>query len=236
MSRLHGSIRQSRLHVGPRAWRALPALLALATLAACAGVNVTPMPGLPRALVQPMQARVGLVLDEELRRYLHEETRSGSSWKVALGPGHEELFTRILGETFGAVTVFQNPDDARAASGLQAVFRPRIEQYSFATAEETGGQYWAVTLRYRITITGQGGQEVDVLTLTGYGSHRGGGSSGALGEATRAAMRDAAAKFLVQMPRQPLGQKLAGGAVLTSADAEAAQVDVVEVVPIEAAP
>jgi hypothetical protein len=142
----------------------------------------------------------------------------------------------MLGDTFGAVTVFQSPEDARAATGLQAVFRPRIEQYSFATAEETGGQYWAVTIRYRISITGQGGQDVDAMTLTGYGSQRGGSSSNALTEATRAAMRDAAAKFLVQMPQQPLTRKLADGAVLTAADAEEVQVDVVETVPIEPEP
>jgi hypothetical protein len=211
----------------------LLAACTLALLAACGGAQVRPMPGLPEALVQPMQARVGLVIDEELRRYTHEETRGGSSWKVELGPGHEELFRGIVGATFGSVQVFASAAESRAASGLQTILRPQVEQYSFATAQETGGQYWAVTIRYRISIISPTGEDIDALSLTGYGSARGGRAANALTRATRSAMRDAAAKFLVQMPRQPLARKLSQGEVLSVADAAAAQVDVIETVPIE---
>lgn len=206
---------------------------ALLGLAACGGVQVRPMPGLPEPLLLPMPARVGLVLDADLRNYLHEETRGGSSWRVQLGPGHEELFRRIINSSFDSVAEFPSPEAARAASGLQTIIRPHIEQFSFATARETGGQYWAVTLRYRIGITSPDGEPVDTLTLTGYGSARGGRAASALTTATRAAMRDAAAKFLVQMPRQPLAQKLRAGEVLSAADAAEALVDVIETVPIE---
>jgi hypothetical protein len=235
MSGLRRSARQSPL-LGRLALHRLRAtsLAGLALLlAACGSVQVKPMPELPRALVQPLQARVGLVLDEELRRYRHEETRGNSTWKVDLGPGHEELFRAILGTSFSSLEVFPDQAAARAASGLQTIFEPEIEQFSFATDDETGGEYWAVTIRYRIAILGQAGEEIDNLTLTGYGSTRGGRAEKALIRATRSAMRDAAAKFLVQMPRQPLAQKLIAGQVLTAADAAAAKVDVIEVVPIE---
>jgi hypothetical protein len=202
-------------------------------LAACGGAQVRPMPGLPEPLLRPMPARVGLVLDADLRDYLHEETRGGGSWKVQLGPGHEELFRTMMKASFADVAEFQTAEAARAATGLQTIFRPYIEQYSFATAQETGGQYWAVTIRYRIGIAAPGGESIDTLTLTGYGSTRGGRAANALTRATRAAMRDAAAKFLVQMPRQPLAQKLRDGEVLSAADAAAALVDVIETVPIE---
>jgi hypothetical protein len=235
MSRLHRSPRQPHLPVAASRRRAAaPWLAALAVLlAGCGGVQVKPMPELPRALVVPMQARVGLVLDEELRRFDHEETRGNSNWKVELGPGHEELFRGILAASFGSVEVFQNTAGARGASGIQTLFHPQIEQFSFATDDETGGQYWAVTIRYRIGILGKDGEAIDALTLTGYGSARGGRAASALTRATRSAMRDAASKFLVQMPRQPLVQKLVAGQVLTAADAAAALVDVVETVPIE---
>jgi hypothetical protein len=206
---------------------------AFLALAACGGVQVRPMPGLPEPLLLPMSARVGLVLDADLRNYLHEETRGGSAWRVQLGPGHEELFRRMMTASFDNVAEFPSPEAARAAGGLQTVFRPYIEQFSFATARETGGQYWAVTLRYRIGITSPAGEPIDTLTLTGYGSARGGRAANALTRATRAAMRDAAAKFLVQMPRQPLAQKLRNGEVLSAADGAAALVEVIETVPIE---
>lgn len=216
--------------------RRIGLLLAALALSACGGVQVRPLPGLPQPLLSPMPARVGLVLDADLRNYLHEETRGGSAWKVQLGPGHEELFRSMMGASFDNVAEFQSPEAARAASGLQTIFRPYIEQFSFATAQETGGQYWAVTLRYRIGINSPTGESIDTLTLTGYGSARGGRAANALTRATRAAMRDAAAKFLVQMPRQPLAQKLRDGEVLSVADAAAALVDLIETVPIEPEP
>lgn len=236
MSGLHRSPGRSRLRAIGLRWRLAPPLLAAVLLGACGGIQVQPAPELPRAVVEPIDARVGLVLDEELRGYTHEETRGGSHWTVALGPGHEEMFRNILDASFGTVEVFQNTSASREASGLQAVFRPQIEQYSFATADETGGEYWAATIRYRIIILGQDGVAIDALTLTGYGSARGGRAGNALTRATRAAMRDASAKFLVQMPRQPLARKLVAGQALSEADVAEVQVELIETVPIEADP
>jgi len=225
----------SRSHGNPRR-AALPALagLALALLAACGPVRVRPEAALPRALLRAAPARAGLVLDEELRKFRHEETRGGGDWEVDLGSGHEKFFRYLFSTSFADTQVFDSLDAARAATGLQAIFQPRIEQFSFATANETSAAYWAVTVRYRIGVLTPQGEPVDTLVLTGYGSALGAGGSGkSLTAATQAAMRDAAAKFLVQMPRQPLAQKLIAGQVLTAADAAAAKVDVIEVVPIE---
>jgi hypothetical protein len=202
-------------------------------LAACGSVAVKPTPGLPRALVQPLQARVGLVLDGELRNYVHEEKRGNSGWKVDLGAGHDELFRNIFGTSFASVQVFDSQAAARAAPGLQAIFEPEIEQFSFVTDNETGGEYWAVTIRYRIAVLAQGGESIDNLTLTGYGSSRAGRAGNALTQATRSAMRDAAAKFLVQLPRQPMASRLGAGEVLTAEDAAAARQEMIELVPIE---
>lgn len=205
-------------------------------LAACGGVQVRPEPALPVPLLQAIQARVGLVLDEELRTYKHDETRSGTRWQVDLGPGHEQMFRRVFESSFETLQVFQTAAAARGAANVQAVFRPRIEQFSFATDEETGGEYWAVTIRYNIVLSAADGAVIDTLSLTGYGSSRGGRAANALTRATHAAMRDAAAKFLVQMPRLPVARKLAAGEQLTPEDAAVSNADVVETVPIEADP
>lgn len=227
MSGIHRSPRRNALHP------ALSLLLAAGLVAGCGGVQVRPAPTLPDPVVQPMAARVALVLDEELRGYVHEETRGGSSWKVELGPGHEQMFRKMFTASFATLQEYPSAAAARDG-GQQAIFRPRIEQFSFATDDETGGEYWAVTIRYNIALSGADGQIVDNLSLTGYGSARGGRSANALTRATHAAMRDAAAKFLVQMPRLPLGQKLAAGESLTAEDAARASEDIVEAVPIEA--
>lgn len=209
--------------------------LSLLPLAACNSVRVAPEGGLPRALVQPMPASIGLVLDDELRRFKHEETRSSADWAVDLGTGHEQLLKAVFGASFNRVEVFRNLDEAKAAIGLQGLFAPQIEQYSFASARETGGVYWAVTIRYRIGVLTPQGEPADSMTLTGYGSAADTGRAApSLVNATRAAMRDAAAKLLVQMPRQPAAQKLVAGETLRGGEGAAA-VDPIETVPIEPA-
>lgn len=216
--------------LNPRIHLLLPFAL---LLAACNSVRVAPDGFLPRALVQPIKARVGLVLDEELRTFKHEETRSSADWAVDLGPGHEQLLKAVFGASFSGVEVFRSLDEARAGTGLLAVFAPHIEQYSFASARETGGVYWAVTIRYRIGVYTPQGEPADSLTLTGYGSAGDAGrAEPSLVNATRAAMRDAAAKLLVQMPRQPVAERLVAGEALRPGETGVA-VDPIETVPIE---
>jgi hypothetical protein len=217
-----------------RAWRGVLGGVLPVVLAGCGAVNVKPEHALPKPLMQPLSVHAGLLLDEELRRYHHDETRAGADWKVDLGAGHDQFFRSIFGSSFNDLKVYENLDAARAATGLQVLFRPQIEQYSFATSRETSGSYWAVTIRYRIAVLTPSGELLDTLTLTGYGSALGErGNAASLTAATRVAMRDAAAKFLVQMPRQQLAQKLTAGTVLSAADAATVTVDVVEAVPID---
>jgi len=212
------------------------AMVALLVLAGCGAIKLTPEARLPRALVQPLNAHVGLILDEELRHFRHEETRASSNWQVELGPGHEQWLKSVFNASFSNVSVFHTLDEARAASGLQGLFRPQIEQYSFATARETSGSYWAVTIRYRIAVLTPQGEPADSLSLTGYGSAPGAGRAGqSLAAATQAAIRDAAAKMLVQMPRQPVAAKLAAGETLRAGEGIAV-VDPIETVPIEPGP
>ena len=228
--------RHVRRHEALGRARLLAGALALGALAACGGVAIKPEPVLPRPLLQPLPASVGLVLPAELRNYLHKETRWAVEWQIALGPGHVRLLQDIFKDSFQHVEEFTDLAAARSASGLKAVFEPLIDQYSFVTDRDTGGRYYAVTIRYRINLYTPQGDKYDTLTLTGYGSAlaKGMSSGGPLERATLAAMRDAAAKFLVQFPQQPAGQLLARGQPLSlqepGATAENLQI---EAVPIE---
>lgn len=215
-------------------------LAALMTLpfAGCGGVSIAPEPVLPKALIQPVAAEIGVVVTAEQRNYVHSETRAGVPWKISLGAGHQKLARQIFAAEFRNAREFPDLDSARKAEGLQAVFEPRIDQYSFATAAETGGRYVAVTIRYRINVFTPEGVRADTLTLTGYGASlvEGVGSDEPLAIATRSAMRDAAAKFLTQFQRQPLAEQLAKGeklvAVVEQPGAAAAAVTSIEAVPI----
>jgi len=164
--------------------------------------------------VESVPAKIGLVMSAEQRNYTHSETRSGVSWVVELGAAQQELARTVLGATFREVNEFADLDAARAAPGLQAIFEPKIEQYSFATAQETGGAYVEVTISYRINLFSPNGERYGSLPLTGYGTAMADGlsSSAPMDEATEAAMRDAASRFLVQLfPATEAAKLLAGG-------------------------
>lgn len=228
--------RHVRRHEALGRARLLAGALALAALTACGGVSIKPEELLPQPLLQPMPASVGLVLPNELRNYVHKETRWGVDWQVGLGPGHVRLMRDIFKDSFQHVEEFQDLAAARAASGLKALFEPQIDQYSFVSDRDTGGRYYAATIRYRIDLYTPQGEKFDTLTLTGYGSAlaKGMTSGGPLERATVAAMRDAAAKFLVQFPQQAAGQQLAHDQPLTlQAAAATAENLQIEAVPIE---
>ncbi len=215
--------------------RRLAATLSLLLLAGCGGVTIRPEPKLPKPLLQPLQVDVGLIIPADQRKYTHKETRWGVDWEIALGPGHQAIMQDVFKDEFSHVAEFKDLEAARAAPDLKALFEPRIDQYSFVTSHETGGRYYAVTIRYRIILYTPQGEQADTFTLTGYGNALAKGiKSGApLLRASSAAMRDAAAKFLVQFPNQPAGQTLARNEAIELATAVAkadnAQIDTVPI-------
>jgi hypothetical protein len=216
-------------------------LALVAALAGCGGVLVKPQGKLPPALVEKIPATVGVVVADDMRNLKHNESRAGVTWEADLGAGHTQFAEQLFSAAFREARQFRSLDEAKgSAAGLAAIFEPRIEQYSFATARETGGNYYAVTIRYRINAFSPMGEPVDSLTLTGYGNSLAGGLSGEkpLAAASIAAMRDAAAKFLVQFPDVTLAKPLRAGQPLTAAGSSAAlaanatAADVIEAVPI----
>ncbi len=178
------------------------ALLAgVLALGGCAKVAIRPEGDLPKPLIVATPSKVGVVITPDEATYTHKESRASVDYEADLGPSHKHLVKEIFDAEFAEAKMFDSVDAARAEPGLMAIFEPRIDQYSFANAKETGGVYCAVTIRYNIAIYAPNGEQVDTLTLTGYGSGPApkiGNGEEELAIATYAAMRDAAAKFLTQ--------------------------------------
>src|SRR3954452_2498896 len=175
--------------------------LALSLIAGCSAVIVRPEGDLPKALVAATPAKVAVVVTPETANYTHKESRASVDYEADLGPSHKHLVEEIFKAEFTDAKIFESVDAARLEPGLMAIFEPRIEQFSFANAKETGGVYCAVTIRYNISIYAPDGSLVDTLSLTGYGSGPApkiGNGEEELSIAAFAAMRDAAAKFLTQ--------------------------------------
>src|SRR5262245_4530983 len=125
---------------------------ATATLAACGGIQIKPDAALPKPLIVTMPAHIGLVIPGETFHYTHSETRYGTDWTVDLGEGHRKLMLEVLHDEFSEVREYKDVESARGTPDLKAIFEPTIENYSFVTARETGGRYFAVTIRYRINV------------------------------------------------------------------------------------
>lgn len=196
----------------------VPACVLVLALTGCSSVEIAPEPVIPKPLVAQMPVRAAVVLSKEQKDFKHNEKRGSVDWQVKLGIGHGHLAQQVFGALFYNPLFLEDLEEARHVAGLGVIFEPKMEQYSFATATETGGDYFAVTLRYRINVFSPDLQLVDSYTLTGYGNSRDGqlSSSKPMEDATRAAMRDAAAKFLVQFPEQAVGQRLARGEALAA--------------------
>src|SRR4051812_10642617 len=228
--------------------QALIPLAALALAAGCTKVIVRPEGDLPKALVVPTAAKVAVVVTPETANFTHKESRASVDYEAHLGPAHKHLVEEIFRDEFTDAKVFESVDAARLEPGVLAIFEPRIEQFSFANAKETGGVYCAVTIRYQIGIYAADGQQIDTLTLTGYGSGPAaqiGNGEEELAIAGYAAMRDAAAKFLTQFPSLDVAKPLLASQALVpkttplpgSAEAVAAAADLtIEAVPINEQP
>jgi hypothetical protein len=231
-----------------RATQLVLPLAALALGAGCAKVIVRPEGDLPRALVVPTPAKVAVVVTNETGNYVHKESRASVDYEAQLGPAHKHIVEEIFRAEFTDAKIFDSVDAARLEPGVLAIFEPRIEQFSFANAKETGGIYCAVTIRYQIVIYAPNGTPIDTLTLTGYGSGPApkiGNGQDELAIAGYAAMRDAAAKFLTQFPGLEVAKPLLVSQALApkeaplpgSAEAVAAAADLtIEAVPINETP
>jgi hypothetical protein len=194
-----------------RAYTTFAFLTGLMVLGGCAKVAVRPEGDLPKPLIVATPAKVGVVVTPEAGSYTHKESRASVDYEADLGPSHKHLIEEIFKAEFAEAKMFESVDAARVEPGLMAIFEPRIEQFSFANAKETGGVYCAVTIRYNIAIYAPDGSLVDNLTLTGYGSGPApkiGNGEEELAIAAYAAMRDAAAKFLTQFPGLDIAKPL----------------------------
>jgi hypothetical protein len=195
------------------------AVVALATaclvavlLAGCGGVRIRPADEVPPPLVDELPIRAGVYYGAEFREYVHREERWGTKWEVQLGAAHVTKLGRLLKAMFP--TLVDVPDLAKPpAPALDLILEPRFEEYSFVTPRDAGGEFYAVTIKYRMNLYDGAGRLIDSLVYTGYGSVAGGGLSSEtpLMQATQKAMRDAGAKFATEFEDQPSVKTIASG-------------------------
>lgn len=118
-----------------------------------------------------IQADVGLVLSDELKKYSVTENRMGDNWSYAnLGQASAEQFRNYLESRFRKVTVVPENSPAEwSAQGLAAVFDPRIQSFTF-DIPLIKFQVYPATIRYSLSAYAPGsGRVVYRANVSGVG-------------------------------------------------------------------
>jgi hypothetical protein len=192
-------------------------LTLLAALAGCGTVLVQPQPGLPPPLVEKLPAVVAIYYPAEFREFTHKEKRYQADYEVLLGPAHVANLTRLLQGMFARVVEVDDPARAREVDpDVAMVLEPRFEDYAFLSPRDMAGDFFTVTIRYRLNVYNPRGERVDGYVFTGYGRQKAGAMSSTepLARATQRAMRDAGAKLAVELPVQDTVKRLLAGDVV----------------------
>ena len=123
-----------------------------------------------------IQADVGLILSDELKRYSVTENRMGDNWSYAnLGQASADHFRNYLESRFRKVTLV--PEGSSPASwssqGLAAVFDPRVVGFTF-DIPVLKFQVYPATIRYSVSVYAPGSpQAVYKASVNGVGDTQG---------------------------------------------------------------
>jgi hypothetical protein len=184
-------------------------LLALGLLAGCSGGATVAVEGdFPTPLVAPLPISVGLVLDDALTTFVHdEEIERFGHWRVEVGPMQGKLFRAVVGAMFQGVT--EVPDVQRAA-GQSGVIVPEIQDFQISIPARTRSDFYEVWIKYVIRLYDEGGTLVVEWPLTAYGktSREDYGvlqdtDGPGMRDATIIALRDAGAFLALRFPQVP---------------------------------
>lgn len=188
------------------------------SLAGCGAVLVEPDPVLPKALVEPLPVALAVHYPAEFREYVHKEKRYGTDYEVKLGPAHVAELNRLFGAMFARVVEVEDPSRVPPLEpAVRLVVEPRFEDYAFLTPRDMAGDFFTVTIRYRLNVYAPGGERVDGYVFTGYGREKSGSLAGnaPLLVATQRAMREAGAKLAVELPQEETVRSLLAGRTVT---------------------
>jgi hypothetical protein len=186
-----------------------PAAALLILLGGCSsGATVALRGDYPRPLVAPLPVAVGLVLDESLTNFVHEETiESAGKWRIEIGEMQPKLFNTVLGAMFQSVRQYPSLADAAGATGVVV---PEIVDFQISIPARTRSNLYEVWIKYMIRLYDESGALVVEWPLTAYGksSREDYGvlqdtDRPGMEDATMIALRDAGAFLALRFPQVP---------------------------------
>ena len=153
-----------------------------------------------KPVVQRYDVTAGVYFDGEFQEFLHTEERiGGNDWEIFLGQAQLTLFERVLAASFKEHIVVEDIQNVDAFD-VDLVLYPKILEYAYLAPEDSGSDFYAVSIKYKFKVYDDAGNEVTEWTVTAYGKNRSslGRGKASLSEATNIALRDAAAAIIIE--------------------------------------
>ncbi len=159
----------------------------------------------PEPLVDPLPVRIGVLFDEALSTYEHEEKiPQQASYSIQLGDANVSMLSQLFSAMFSSTeTVGSLPLEAADQARLDAVIRPELERFEFDVPIQRTDQFVEVWMQYQMRLYDTDGELIAEWPVTGYGKAEHGNRGAALNRAAVVAMRDAGAEISTEFSAQP---------------------------------
>ncbi len=169
--------------------------------------QVTLQESFPQPVISKLPATVVLHLPEELRNVVHKEKpEHGGEWTVYFGDANVNLFSAIFQGLIENVKVVEK---ASAIPDGAFVITPTMKDFQFSTPGMSKTDFYEVWIKYQLELAQPKSRVLHTWPFTAYGREEkdGKAASSAMREATRRAMRDAAAAIVLNYPKQKVVRK-----------------------------
>ena len=195
-------------------------IFALAIGLAGCSQNVAVEAEFPEPLIEPLPLKAAVYYSAELTGFTYtEELPESPEWSISLGEANTRLFDRVFSALFKeivAVSALPTPGSPLGNSDL--VISPEVDALEFSLPNLSKDDEYAVWIRYNLRIYTPDGKLVNKWPVTAYGESDANMLSpdDSMRRAAELAMRDAAAKIVIEMPEQNGVRELVGGEEQTS--------------------
>lgn len=196
--------RRAALHyepyMKPLKYSLLFLLMAQAVLSGCTS-NVQVRDTFPVVVAEPRDLTAVLVVDREFQTY---RATPNEKTNIAIGASQTDLMYKAFSGLFSKVTVVSNRQQAGPDTDL--VIIPSVREVQLSTPTESYLNVYEVWIKYNLDIETADGMPIDSWFLPAYGKTPDSylfSRSLAVESATVMAMRDAAAKLMLDFFRIP---------------------------------
>ena len=200
---------QNQTSIAAMLWKTLLCGCIFMALTSCQQAVVILKAELPTFTMDPLPIKVGVVYEESVVNYTHEEEPPiGRSWTIKIGHKQRDLFRQTLDAMFAEVQEFDSLEAAKATNtkSLSGFILFKLKEFQFATPAQTHKKDFEIWVQYQVSLLDTNGSLLTEWLLAAYGKEATSNMRrpGQLMERALArALRDTSAAFIVNFPQLP---------------------------------